>query len=157
MSLNAYATPLHLDVVPSRIVTVYIVVVHVLCTVCVLLLPVPLFSKPLLLILFVASAVYYLLKVRMKLGQCINRLVWTEGNDWMLGSIDGQVQAASLLGNTYVHPLMTVLLFSTENSWRSRPVILLPDNTPKQGFRRLRVRLKLQRGRLFDKRQIDKN
>lgn len=73
----------------------------------------------------------------------VGRLVSLPGNAWEVVNGVAEVRAARLLPGTLVHPWFTVLAFRVAGQWRPRGVVLTPDNVAARPFRRLRVRLLL--------------
>lgn len=55
---------------------------------------------------------------------------------------NGQWHDARLLGTTYVTPLLTVLNLKLAGRLMARHVVIVPDNTDADDFRRLRVLLR---------------
>jgi toxin CptA len=51
-----------------------------------------------------------------------------------------------LLGSSYVSPQMTVVNLRLQGSWRTRRVILVPDNVDPRDFRRLRIWMRWKSG-----------
>jgi toxin CptA len=62
-------------------------------------------------------------------------------NEWLITQTDGVEIAAELQPSSYIHPLLSLLNFRSEQG-RERSLILLPDGIDGDTFRRLRVRLK---------------
>ena len=159
MSLNGYANPLHLDLSPSLLSAVVLIVLHLLAMVCIFLLPFPVFYLLATGLLLVHSLWQTLLNVLLIHKSAITSLVWKNDNDWLVNLRSGELVYANLLSSSYVHPDMTVLNFRLQRQnkmvsgflseivsrYQSKSVVLLTDNIDKDSFRRLRVRLKIQR------------
>jgi hypothetical protein len=83
-----------------------------------------------------------------KTSDSIVNIIWDSNNDWILERRDGKSFVAELMFDSYINPLITILVFKrTEFGYfypdSIRNVILLKDNVDADSFRRLRVRLKL--------------
>jgi len=79
-------------------------------------------------------------------SKSVNKIVWDANDEWLLFFKDGSSTAVTLLGDSYIHPRLTVLRFKESEKFLSRSVVLIKDNIHVDVFRRLRVRLKLSRG-----------
>ena len=73
------------------------------------------------------------------------KIAWDANDEWLLFHQDGERSSALLLGDSYIHPKLTVLRFKVEGRFWAKSVVLLTDNVDLQAFRHLRVRLKLTR------------
>jgi len=83
--------------------------------------------------------------VTFSASRSVKRLVWMVENRWELCDAAGACREARLLPAAYVHPFLVILRFATEDKRRCA-VILPPDSIDPDTHRRLRVRLRLQRG-----------
>lgn len=74
----------------------------------------------------------------------VNYLRWSPQAGWSLGLVSGHEHPARLLGESFVHPRLTILNFATgQLAWRS--VVLMEGSVQPTAFRRLRVLLASQR------------
>ena len=68
---------------------------------------------------------------------------WHGDGRWTLTLGSGREVEGRLLGSTFVSPALVVLNFRS-GRWRTRSLVLLPDNLDPDLLRRLRVRLRLE-------------
>lgn len=131
-----YATPLILDVKPSRRVRDFIVLINLLAVLSILLLPLAPGPALALCALLVMAGVY-------TLGRCRGhyRLIWQESG-WLIREA-GQECPAELLPSSFVTPWLAILNFRTTRG-RTLSVPLLMDCVDGDSFRRLRVRLRVE-------------
>lgn len=144
MSSSTYATPLTLELRPSRWLLGGLLMLHVI-SIAVLWLPmmVPWWLRPLLLLMVLWSAWH---SIRLHAWQlaptAMVRAVWRE-QDWVVELADGTQQDAQLLPGAYVTPALVVLGFQLAGQRRRRYLLLAPDSADITTLRRLRVRLRL--------------
>lgn len=150
MSSNAYATPLTLELRTSRIAVSLLVLIHTLAIVSLFTLPWVAIIKALLFLILTFSLYKTLSKELRLFGNGITKIVWGRDNDWLLYAKDGEVRQAGLMASSFVHPLMTVLIFDAGERFNSISIMILPDNTEAESFRRLRVRLLLEKYNLLE-------
>jgi len=159
MSSNEYATPLTLNIHPSRLATCTIFIVHVGAVMSVILVSINIYLKILISVLVLVSLWDVYNRVSLKKRNSITQIIWGTDNNWILKTSDGHTRDAQLLPSTYVHTWMTVLNFKKLNSmlnsrlnsrlnfntkyFRSCSCVLLPDSMDAGELRRLRVRLTL--------------
>jgi len=129
-----YATPLILDVTPSRRVKYFILLINLLALIALLLLPLPGSVRLGLCLLLVLLCLHALRRQHQ-----YYRLVWHEEH-WFIQHRDRE-QEATLLPSSFVTPWLTILNFVTQGKTLS--VLLLADSVNGDSFRRLRVRLKV--------------
>lgn len=147
MSSKGYAVPLRLEPRRSRRLLSAILTAHVVGLIVVFFAGIPGLLRLVLGLCVVASA---LIAVRGHLGGLSVRLaVWEADGDWSLTRADGLRAAAWLLPESYVSPWLVILRFRGRGvGWR--PVlVLLSDSLDPDTFRRLRVRLRLNRTSMF--------
>ena len=145
---GAYATPLQLELVPSRRLGILLAVAH---------------GCALMLLPFSGLAAGYQLLLAVPLfisgwhawrdcsavspGRCIRRLVWGAGDRVELVWCDGTASTVQLQPHACVTPWLVVLRLR-DASGRRHHLPVLPDMLPGSQFRRLRVRLRLEVPRL---------
>ncbi|HFE37478.1 MAG TPA: hypothetical protein ENK06_03530 [Gammaproteobacteria bacterium] len=100
------------------------------------------------ILLLLLSANYSINKYALlKAANAIVSVVWDANNEWKLETQDGTVWSAELVPDSYVHPLLTILIFKEVSEKRLKlfpsNVVLLKDSINTGDFRRLRVRLKV--------------
>ena len=139
-----YATPLHLDIGPSRLLGRWVVLVH----------GVPLLMWPVLqsggwLMLAVTSTLLFSLVRSWRLQvsrhhpDAVCSMVWGEEKDCLLGLHSGRQEEVSMGAQAFILPWLVILHFNS----RRRPMrylVLLPDMLDHEMFRKLRVRLKVE-------------
>lgn len=163
MSLKKYAAPLQIDILPSRRILAFLVFSHSVALVTLLVLPLPVISKLVAASLIVAGCWYQLFKhrwvpVNFPIGIFtttgrIRCAIWDSDDDWRLMVGHGRMCEAQLLGSSFVHRQLVVLMFRIDgHPWYSRrqSIVLTTDNLDQGVFRRLRVRLRLRRFEIGD-------
>jgi hypothetical protein len=119
-----------------------LLLLHILAALSVLLLPIVVWVQGIgILLLFI----HYRYSPRYMF--VCHRLVWQAGNHWLLTQ-QQHTETASLLPGSVLLPWLIILLFKME-SGKNRVVAVWPDAVHPQGFRRLKVRLKIEQGSLF--------
>ena len=139
-----YATPLHLEIGPSRLLGRWVMLVH----------GVPLLLWPVLqpagwLILAVASTLLFSLTRSWQLQvsrhhpDAVCSMMWGEDTGCLLGLHSGEQEKVSLCAQAFILPWLVILHFNNRQG-RKKYLVLLPDMVDREVFRRLRVRLKLE-------------
>lgn len=72
----------------------------------------------------------------------LSRAVWHADGRWTLTLGSGREVEGRLLGSSFVSPALVVLNFR-QGRWRTRSLVLLPDNLDPNLLRQLRARLRL--------------
>jgi toxin CptA len=143
MSSAAYVAPLRLECRPSRYLLIALIAVHGLALLVLLPLPVAWWTKlPVALAIAAQWLVFWRRHVVLTAPLAVKRLVWTGEDRWELVNGDGALREARLLPGAYVHPLLVILRFLTEDK-RSCAVVLPRDSLAPDDHRRLRVQLRL--------------
>ncbi len=130
-----YATPLTLEVRPSRRLQRFLFLSHGLALLSLLLLDVPLWLRLVLCGLLVAF--YWRIGGRQA---PFRRITWYE-QGWSIETADRAVPA-ELLDSSFVTHWLTILNFRCRDGSRVSS-LLLADSVDAEVFRRLRVRLKV--------------
>ena len=153
MSSRKYASPLLVDIIPSRWLLVAMLVLHVGAMSLVALTSLSIAIKVGINLLIITEFTLVLLRF----GWCTTwfsiaipmmqykSVEWDDNDQWLLRDQDNQEHAALLLPGSYVHPYLVIVNLRLLNkSWFSRNVYLvfLPDNIDRELFRRLRIRLR---------------
>lgn len=133
---RTYATPLELELSPSKRQRKLLLFINALAAISILLLP----WHFLLRLVFLVSVLLLSYFLLYKTSAC-KRIVWQSGNHWLL-TIDDVTSEAVLLPETLVSFWLVILLFRLEGGRRCS-VLIWPDSVHADAFRRLRVRLKL--------------
>ncbi|MDQ1363058.1 MAG: hypothetical protein QG652_918 [Pseudomonadota bacterium] len=134
---RAYATPLELELQPSRQQRRLLLIICALCVFSILILPWP-FLLQMLCVMLVALSLVLISKNAWH----ADRLVWQAGNHWLLVTGD-MTTNARLLTESLVTRWLVILLLRTENGAK-QTVLIWPDSVRPDVFRRLRVRLKIE-------------
>jgi hypothetical protein len=146
MSSPVFAAPLRLECRPSRYLMLAVTVVHGGA----LLVLIPIDASwwvklPVAAAVVVQWIVTWRHYVMLSAPAAVKSLVRTTDGNWELCRGDGGCFAAQLLPAAYVHPLLVVMRFITED--RRRYAVVLPcDSLDTDSHRRLRVQLRLQGG-----------
>ncbi len=141
-----YATPLFLEVRPSRLMAAWLLLVTVAALLVLWLMPLPGWLS-----LFITSTVLFwlLMTWRKQVRRChldaVRSLVWGAGRQCRLMLHSGQQQVVELASRAFILPWLVILYFESP-LWRPQQLVLLPDMLDADVFRRLRVRLKIETG-----------
>jgi hypothetical protein len=141
MSPPKYASPLVLKPQTSRVFTGLFSAAHLGAAFAVLPLTFSLEIKAGLLALLAVSLFVVL---RGKGFANVKTLTWKE-EEWMLELNDGAQYETYLLPSTYVSAWLVVLNFNKVENQRGRSVTLFRDALDEESFRRLRVRLGVEK------------
>ena len=142
MSSQKYASPLVLKPETSRVFVGIFSAAHLGASLAVLPLDLSLEIKISLMAILVISLFVVL---RSKGLANVTTLTWKEGNEWVLELRNGSQYETHLLPSSYVSPWLVVLNFSKAENHRSRSVTLFRDALDDESFRRLRVRLGIEK------------
>ena len=129
---------------PSRVLTATLLVAHAASGILLAMLPFPLWLRLLGIAIILIAAWYYvrryaLLKTKIAVREL--RML----SDAQLDIFRTQWHSAELVGERFVHPLLTIIRCRIENERRPIAIIILPDMLDAESFRLLRVRLKWRR------------
>lgn len=143
MSLQESVIPLQLRPHRSRWLAGFILFSHG-GAILLALISLPLWAA-LLLSLGIAYSLVYTLNqhVLMRDPDTVSELIWDSNGDWRLIARNGTSINAQLLKSTYLHAKIVILNFVVNS--RNRSIILLPDALDPDSFRRLRVRMQLEK------------
>ncbi len=145
MSSTAYATPLRLELKPSRTLFWLLTFSHLGAAGLLWTTNLPVWATA---CLGVSVLVSYLWLVARHALLCHPAaavcLLWPSGIQWQVRSRNGEEASALLSPESFVRPWLTVLLLRPETGGGARNVVLLPDMLDAEAFRRLRVRLRLE-------------
>lgn len=133
MSSNAFGAPLRLELLPSRRLRQWRLLVH-----CAGVLTLPLLQSPLL-----GACVLVLLLVSFFRRPFLpSTLLWRSDGQWQY-RIGGPLEPAELAATAMVQPWLVILPLRCQGRRRIRHLVILPDMLPAQDFRRLRARLRI--------------
>ncbi len=145
MSSTRSEPPLHIEPRSSRQLAVALLLLHGAAMVAVVNLVMPIWGLAALAGSVIVSLYYTINTHVLGRGQSsVCALLWDAEGDWTVTSCRGQQWAARLMPGSYVHPRLMVLNFALEGSGH-RSVVLLSDSLDRNTFRRLLVRLRLER------------
>ena len=137
------ATPLSVELAPSRSMGIWLMLTHTVPLLCWPLLP---FNGWLLVPLAAGSGIslwwHWRLHVVRVHRSAIRQLHWGPGRDCRLLLASGQRVTASLLPRAVVLPWLVILHF-TGRGRQQRHLVILPDMLSSARFRRLRVELRV--------------
>lgn len=165
MSSARYATPLRLELRPSRRLALGLALGYGGAAALVWFLPLAWgWCAPASLL--IAAAGLRAGAMQLWGAEAVAAMIWGPGDEWTLLRRDGSRRRCRLLPGSYVHPQLAVLRFREETERDARPpkmrplsfmskgglslflrtraLVLLPDGVDAEAFRRLRVRLRLE-------------
>ncbi|MDH5299878.1 MAG: hypothetical protein OEW58_00750 [Gammaproteobacteria bacterium] len=143
MSSKKYASPLSLELTPSRFLFSLFAGLHLLAMGVIWPTTLSLSIKILLSAGLLLSGVYCALNYGLRrFPWSVRALTWDEHDQWWLLRRDGQRLAATLANDSLVHPGLLILNFCVETK-RLRHVALIIGKREDDVQRRLRVRLRL--------------
>ncbi len=147
MSSKKYAVPLQLEIKPSRILFVVLLLFHLSAIAILITLSMPaVITFVLSIVLILIGAHLVSLHALRSSEKAVTKIIWDANDEWLLSGRARQNVKVDLLGDSYVHPKLTILRFKEPDKIWSNNVVLLKDNIDENDFRRLRVRLNLSRG-----------
>lgn len=140
--LPAVAATLLLTLMPSRRLALAAWILHLLAAVCIAVAALPWFLE-IGLLMAVAGSLYHERRARLALTRprSIVAIRASADGEWQVVRRDGSISRARLDDGAYVHPLLVVASFTTDDGPRER-VVVVPDMTPADSMRELRVRLR---------------
>jgi hypothetical protein len=134
-----YATPLEFQIFPSRIQRYFQFAVYFLVVVSILMLP----GLPHIKLALIILLLLYLVYLEMR---CLkfDRLIWQQGNQWLLQHGPNQYEA-KLLGDSVRTAWLVILNFRIVSPAPVShvSVVIWPDSVRAEIFRRLKVRLRV--------------
>lgn len=136
-----YATPLQVDIGPSRSMLAWLLVLHASALLVVTLLPVPVAASIALVVTVLLSlAWHWRLRVSQRYPHAVRNLRWEADGSCILKLASGEQLTTQLAAHAFVMPWLVILYFQD----RPRHLVLLPDMLATQVFRQLRVRLRME-------------
>ena len=153
MSSPKYASPLSIDIVPSRLLLAAMLLMHAGALALIYIVSLPLAAKVIVSLLVVIS--FFVVALRfdwiatnstlLHRMTRIQSVLWDENDQWQLTDQQGKEHYAELLPTSYMHRYIVVVNLRLINRpWykRNLSLVFLPDNINKEIFRRLRIRLR---------------
>ncbi len=145
MSSTAYATPLRLELKPSRTLFWLLTFSHLGAAGLLPTMGLPVWATAGLVASVLVSYLWLVARhALMRHPGATVSLLWPSGTQWHVRSRNGAEVSAQLSPESFVRPWLTVLLLRPETGGRPRNVVLLADMLDAEAFRRLRVRLRLE-------------
>jgi hypothetical protein len=145
-----YATPLHLELGRSRLLWLYLTLLHGALLVTLPFVQLPGSFVLLLTLVLVLSYLRYRRLYWLTANRdSIRSLVWGSAERMQLTLESGQGAGASLLPHGFVLSWLVILHLRLDTG-RKRYLIVLPDMLDAESFRRLRVRLLLDMKQVVD-------
>jgi hypothetical protein len=145
---GAYATPLQLELVPSRRLQLLLAASHAGGL---MLLPFTglgaVITLPLAALLCAAGWQAWRSSSALPSRRFVQRLTWEAGDRVELTRRDGMTEQLQLQAEAFVTPWLVVLKLQNRRHHRLY-LPVLPDMLPRERYRRLRVRLRLEIPRL---------
>ena len=135
--LRTYATPLILDVIPSKSLRWYFVFVISLSFLSIWLLSIDGYFKAIFSTLVIG--VYF--QGYKQIDEQV-QIVWNEDNEWLIKTKYAE-NSAVILRSSFIRPWLTILNFKLDNK-KTYSVVLFKDSIHPDQFRKLRVRLKVE-------------
>ena len=122
---------------PSRYLAAAMIVLYGATLVLLMLYALPWWLKSLIATAIMASFWFsWRRHVILSSPKAVTEVQWT-GDEWRVYTAPGRETAASLLGTTFVHHRFLVLNFKVPGERWIWPVLILPDSTEADYFRRL--------------------
>jgi len=144
MSSKKYASPLQLELKPSRLLFSIVLALHTIALLMIYLLPVNSLLKLFTALLVISTFMYFVYyQAFRKSAKAIIKVIWDASDEWFLVTRSGEQMPANLVGDSFSHPRLAVLNFKIPEHFFQKRVVLLRDNVDENLFRRLRVRLKI--------------
>lgn len=146
MSSARSAPPLVLERRPSRLLALFLLIVHAAALAALgTPLQLPVWVRLLLGAAVALSMVFTLRREALLLsGGSVTRFGWSEADGWWLQTRAGVRRRMRLRADSVVLPNVMVLRFGSR--WRRRTLVLPSDGADPQDLRRLRVRLRNEPG-----------
>jgi len=139
--LSPKSAPLYLELRPSRIFALVLLVIHLGAVGCLLMVPLPWPVRVVAAGTVLFSFRYTLFRrALLRHDKSVTALLWDDLGEWKLFFSSGE-EAARLEPDTFVSSWLVVLNFSAASATGRHSVVIFPDSLDRESFRRLRVRL----------------
>ena len=137
-------TPLLIVLKPSRMLVVILLIAHAVSGVLILILPLALWLKLVGIAIIVLASFYYVRRYALlRTPTAVRELRML--SDGRLEIFRSDWQSATLLGEQFIHPMLTIIRCRAETDRWPVSIVLLSDMLDAESFRALRVRLKWRR------------
>ena len=139
--LRTYATPLRLEIKPSRVYLMYVAMLVGVACLSIFSLNINAGFKIIVFIIILYASVAILLYNNQS-----KTIIWKQDNCWHIIGVD---QQASILADSIVLPGVTILNFKL-SSGAKKSIVIFFDAIDDELFRKLRVRLKVSSAKLLN-------
>jgi toxin CptA len=129
------------------LIAIAVSVVHFAAGSVLWLVPVPVVGKAVLTFGIAFSLIFFMARdAGLHAARSIVALELRESGEIACQLLTGEWLDCELLGSSFVSPHMTVINLRLLGSWRTRRLIVVPDNVDPRDFRRLRMWLRWKGG-----------
>jgi toxin CptA len=137
-------TPLVIVLKPSRMLAVILLIAHAVSGVLIMILPLALWLKLVGIAIIVLASFYYVRRYALlRTPTAVRELRML--SDGRLEIFQSDWQSAKLVGEQFIHPMLTIIRCRTETDRWPVSIVILSDMLDAESFRALRVRLKWRR------------
>jgi len=138
-----HASPLHLQITPSRLLAGALALAHGTASLCAILFLPGWWMPALACFALASSLVFHLRRDALQLtGSAVTALLLRDGGQCELSLLNGDAIEGNIEGSTFVAPLLVVINFRPAPPGRRRSVVLTPGSAPAEDLRRVRVWLR---------------
>lgn len=132
-----------ISISPSVGLAAALCVVHVVAAVLLWQVPIPVMGKLVITMAVALSLVFFVARdAALHAAHSIVALEIRDGGEIACQTRRGEWLDCEVLGSSYVSPRLTIVNLRPRLAWRTRRLILLPDNVDPRDFRRLRAWLR---------------
>jgi toxin CptA len=135
--------PLHLQIMPSRLLAGALALVHGTAILCAILFLPGWWMPALACLALSCSLVFHVRRDALQLaGDAVTALLLRDGGQCELTLLNGDALAGNIEGSTFVAPLLVVINVCPAPPGRRHSVVLMPGSAPAEDLRRVRVWLR---------------
>lgn len=132
-----------IPVKPSVQIAVVLSAAHVGAAALLWLLDIPVAGKSGMTLVLAASLIYFMARyATLHDTRAIVALEIKDAGEIAVRQRRGEWQECVVLGSTFVSPALTIVNVRPRGQWRSRHIVLVPDNVDPADYRRLRTWLR---------------
>ncbi len=139
--MEPLASPLRIPIIHSTSITRLVYGGHVLASL-ILIIVFPLSNYSVLAVFGVCVSFIVQHLSRTDLASRVEAILLRSNGQWSIITRQGEIEAARTVGRTFVSPWL-VILFLKPAGQTANHILLSRDNTNRDTFRRLRVRLRI--------------
>ncbi len=133
--------PLTIALKPSRILAAILLIAHGVSGVLIVILPFPIWLKVLGVTIILGAEIYYVRRYALLNTQtAVHQLRML--SDTKLEIFRTEWQSATLIGEQFIHPVLTIIRCRTETDRWPIAIVIFSDMLDVEQFRMLRLRLK---------------